>query len=195
MFFLQGILFGLMVAAPVGPMSLFCMHCTLRKGVAAGLFTGFGIACADFLYGGLAVSGFSFLQAFLHYQKWLRMGGGIFLACLGLSIFLKKPGLKRVEASSHGGTWFSAFGLTLSNPATILSFMALIFSRGLEKPGEGLFAPFSVALGIGVGSFMWWVAWVGLVSKAGKLLPDKVLAGVQLGSGLAFLAFAAACFF
>jgi threonine/homoserine/homoserine lactone efflux protein len=190
--FLHGLMFGILVAAPVGPMSMLCMHRTILKGPRAGVLTGLGIACADGLYGVLAVSGWSIVPGILKYQTWFRVGGGIFLAYLGISILLKKQNSEARAITKHGGDWLSAFGLTLSNPPTILAFMALIASH---KIGSGSLAGSGLtALGIGLGSFLWWNLVVFLVSRAHHALPDGAVLWVNRVSGLVFLVFAVACF-
>ena len=189
---LQGLLFGILIAAPVGPMSTLCMQTTLQKGPKAGYFTGMGIASSDTLYGILAVSGWSLLGVLIHYENWFRMVGGIFLAYLGLSILFSKAGKKLEVPSGHGWTWLAACALTLSNPATILSFMALIASHRLETGTSWDSA--MMALGIGLGSFVWWVFLVSVINRARKALPDPAIRWINRLSGLAFLAFAITCF-
>ena len=46
---LQGILMGLVVAVPVGPLGLLCVNRALMLGAVYGLFSGLGVATADAL--------------------------------------------------------------------------------------------------------------------------------------------------
>ena len=46
---LQGIVMGLVVAVPVGPLGLLCISRALMVGPACGLFSGLGVATADAL--------------------------------------------------------------------------------------------------------------------------------------------------
>src|SRR5262249_54895316 len=53
----KGILAGVAIAAPVGPVNILCISRTLMKGRRAGLVFGLGAAAADTIYG--AIAGFS----------------------------------------------------------------------------------------------------------------------------------------
>lgn len=189
---LDGMLFGILIAAPVGPMSTLCIQTTLNRGPKAGYFTGMGIASGDTLYGILAVSGWSVLTVLIHYQNWFRMVGGGFLAYLGISLLFSKAGKRLETPSGNGWTWLATFALTLSNPATILSFMALIASHRLETGNRD--DSVMMALGIGLGSFLWWVFLVSVITRARKALSDPAVQWINRLSGSAFLAFAATCF-
>ncbi|NJL05166.1 MAG: hypothetical protein HC911_09745, partial [Chloroflexaceae bacterium] len=74
---LQGIILGVAIAAPVGPIGLLCIRRTLHAGWWAGVAAGLGAATADALYGGLAVSGLSIVTSTLiGVQAWLQFGAG-----------------------------------------------------------------------------------------------------------------------
>jgi threonine/homoserine/homoserine lactone efflux protein len=49
--FLEGILFGFLIAVPVGPIGLLCINRALSGGAAYGLVSGLGIATADAIAG------------------------------------------------------------------------------------------------------------------------------------------------
>ena len=52
-FFFKGLLLGVSIAAPVGPMGVLCIRRTVEQGIRAVFFTGVGIALADFCYGSI----------------------------------------------------------------------------------------------------------------------------------------------
>jgi len=80
----QGILIGLVVAVPVGPLGLLCINRSLMLGALAGLASGLGVASADALAAGIAALGISLVSDFLvEYQILLRLIGGLFLCVLG----------------------------------------------------------------------------------------------------------------
>jgi threonine/homoserine/homoserine lactone efflux protein len=53
-FFLKGLIVGLSIAAPVGPIGILCIRRTLAHGRAAGFVSGLGAATADAMYGAAA---------------------------------------------------------------------------------------------------------------------------------------------
>ena len=56
-YIIQGMLIGLVVAVPVGPLGLLCINRSLMLGALAGLASGLGVAGADVLVGGIGALG------------------------------------------------------------------------------------------------------------------------------------------
>jgi len=197
-FFLQSIAIGFSIAAPVGPIGVLCIRRTLANGRRSGLFSGLGAATADATYGMVAAFGLSFVSAFLiNQQVWLQLVGGLFLGYLGLKIFLAAPAAIEPGAtqSNATGDFASTFLLTLTNPATILSFTAIFAGLGLANTGGDYRAASLMVLGIFFGSALWWVTLSGVVGLfRHKFTPQRLrwvnrLAGtVILGFGLLILA-------
>jgi threonine/homoserine/homoserine lactone efflux protein len=158
-FFLEGILFGFLIAVPVGPIGLLCINRALAGGVAYGLLSGLGVATADAIAGGIAALGLTLVYSLLvSHQPWLRLIGGLFLCYLGFRIFMTKPTGQAPAATANGllGAYTSTFFLTLSNPVTILSFFAIYAGWGVESLRGEYFPAALLTLGIFVGSALWW---------------------------------------
>jgi len=71
-----GIIVGLMIAMPVGPVNILCIQRTLEAGWKSGVISGLGAAAADMLYGGIA--GFSItlvVQFLVRQQFWIHFLG------------------------------------------------------------------------------------------------------------------------
>ena len=89
---LLGIVIGLMVAVPVGPLGLLCVNRALSRGPLHGLFSGMGVATADALAAGITALGMTLISDFLiDHQTFLRTVGGLFLCYLGIKIYRTKP--------------------------------------------------------------------------------------------------------
>src|SRR5437879_6306196 len=133
-FFLRGVLIGLSIAATVGPMFVLCVQRTLQKGYLYGLLSGLGIATADGVYGSIAGFGLTAITTFLVHQKtWIRLIGGLFLLYLGIRTLFIEPAAQAATAQRGNllGTYLSTLALTLTNPATILSFTAIFMGIGI----------------------------------------------------------------
>jgi threonine/homoserine/homoserine lactone efflux protein len=157
--FLQGALIGLSIAAPVGPIALLCIRRTLAHGRLAGFISGLGAATADGLYGAIAGFGLSFLsQSLLEHQQWLRILGGLYLCYLGTRIFLSKVAERTIEQNRKGlaGAYASTFLLTITNPVTIIAFLAVFAGLGVTAGGDPRDAGELVA-GVFLGSASWWL--------------------------------------
>lgn len=183
---------GLVVAVPVGPLGLLCINRALVMGPWCGLLSGFGVATADALAAGIAALGISLVSAFLtDHQTGLRFIGGVFLCYLGLKIYNCDP--TRQAPSNDFNGWFGAYAttflLTLSNPVTILSFIAIYAGWGIESLSGHYFAAAILMLGVFIGSAMWWIAlFVGLTTFRDKF-SMRVLRWIHKISGLVIASF------
>ena len=86
----KGLMAGLAIAVPVGPVNVLCASRTLSKGRLSGLMSGFGAATADALYGAIAGFSITFLIEFLEREEfWIRVVGGVLLVAIGVMYFRK----------------------------------------------------------------------------------------------------------
>jgi threonine/homoserine/homoserine lactone efflux protein len=190
-FLFKGVIIGFSIAAPVGPIGVLCIRRSLAEGRQIGLATGLGAATADAAYGAVASFGLTVISSFLvGHRLWLNFLGGLFLCYLGLRTFMSKPSEQAAEV--RGGGLFSAFlstlFLTLTNPMTILSFVAVFAGFGLGASPD-FFSASAMVLGVFVGSALWWL----LLSSGVALFRSRVSTGwmqaVNRLSGGVILAF------
>jgi threonine/homoserine/homoserine lactone efflux protein len=155
----KGIVVGLSIAAPVGPIGVLCIRRSLAEGQRVGFVTGLGAATADAVYGSVAAFGLTAVSGFLVAQKfWLGILGGLFLCYLGLRTFTSQPGEGELTMQRKGllSAYLSTFALTLTNPMTVLSFVAIFAGLGLAASPDYLAAS-SMVGGVFVGSALWWL--------------------------------------
>lgn len=158
--FLRGLLIGFSIAAPVGPIGVLCIRRTLVYGRWVGLATGLGAATADAVYGGVAGFGITVISLLLlSHQAIIRLVGGIFLCYLGIRTFTAEPADR--EPGAEGATllraYTSAVALTLTNPTTILSFIAIFAGAGAGTAKHPGTAAAILVPGVLLGSALWWV--------------------------------------
>lgn len=159
-FFLKGLLLGFSIAAPVGPIGVLCIRRTLAQGRAYGLVSGLGAATADAAYGAVAAFGLTAITtALVNQQFWLALGGGLFLCVLGAKTFVAQPSGQAAHESGRGllGAFASTLILTLTNPLTILSFVAMFAGLGLGKTVGDYATAGWMVLGVLGGSAAWWL--------------------------------------
>lgn len=192
-FLLQGLLIGFSIAAPVGPIGVLCIRRTLVSGRAAGLVSGLGAASADAFYGCIAGFGLTFISTFLVNQGvWLRWIGGLFLIYLGVTTFLSRPADQNQPAQRTGlvKAYFSTLLLTLTNPMTILSFVAIFASLGLAEQGSHQFLSVIIfVLGVFSGSALWWLLLSEGVNAFRKKFKLAALKWINRISGLVIIVF------
>src|SRR5579864_9335502 len=98
-FLTRGLLIGVSIAAPVGPIGLLCIRRSLEQGRGAGLAAGLGAATADAAYGCIAGFGLTAISGFLlAHGSGMRLAGGVALCILGMRTFLSAPPQRETQA-------------------------------------------------------------------------------------------------
>lgn len=191
--FIKGLIIGLAIAAPVGPIGVLCIQRSLHDGFKVGLMTGLGAAFADGTYGLIAGFGLTALSSLLiSYQFWIRLIGGLFLLYLGIKLFLT-PAQEKSAGKSDRSPWHAlgtTFFLTLTNPATILSFIAVFAGLGLNQTSSDYIHAIILVLGITLGSAVWWLLLSsGVAFILHHRLSPTVMHGINRFSGIIIFAF------
>jgi threonine/homoserine/homoserine lactone efflux protein len=159
----RGLVIGVSVAAPVGPMAILCLRRTLAQGRLMGFVSGLGVATADGCYGAIAAFGLTSISTLLVDQAdWVRIIGGLFLIYLGVTTASSTaPAQGAIDSTRRPADRLKAFGstlgLTLTNPTTILSFVAIFAGFGLADDNRGTGSAAALVIGVFVGSAVWWL--------------------------------------
>jgi len=192
--FLKGLIVGLSIAVPVGPIGILCIRRTLAQGRIIGLLSGLGAATADAFYGGIAGFGLTILSNFLIGQKiWLHLIGGGLLCILGVKTFLSRPAEQGTSVEGRDSLWnayLSTFFLTLTNPMTLLFFAAVFAGLGIGSERHHYVTAGILVSGVFIGSAMWWLVLVGFTGILQALFNLKRLQWLNRISGLIIIGFA-----
>jgi threonine/homoserine/homoserine lactone efflux protein len=172
----KGILIGILVSAPMGPIGLLCIQRTLNKGQWHGFFSGVGAALSDLFYAGIVCLGMGFVVDFIEgHQTVLKITGSFFLLLFGIYIFrsnpskqLQKP--KESSINSVSQSIISAFFLTLSNPFIIVVYIVLFSRFNFISPEEKMYSMLCGLLCILIGALSWWLLITFLVGKLRKVI-------------------------
>jgi threonine/homoserine/homoserine lactone efflux protein len=166
---------------------ILCIRRTILDGRLAGLFSGLGAATADSVFGIIAGFGLTVISdSLFYYQDLLRIGAAAFLLYVGISSLMTDPmARRRSDDDPQGlfGDFASTFALTITNPVTILSFIAIFGAIGFTGDEATLLHAAILVAGVWLGSFMWWF---GLVAGAGVLrmtFQRRHLVWINRGSG------------
>jgi len=192
--FVKGLGIGLALAAPIGPMGILCIRRTLRDGLLFGFISGLGIASADAAYGAIAAFGISAVASvLLDLEMQLRLVGGLFMLALGARILLKTTVPAENSAGASGarfaGAYVSCFVLTMTNPTTILTFVAVFAGLGLASSAGNYVAAISLVAGVFIGSTLWWLALCGSVSMLRQRMGPATIIWINRVSGAVIVAF------
>jgi threonine/homoserine/homoserine lactone efflux protein len=191
---LKSLVIGLSIAAPVGPIGLLCIQRTLAHGRAIGFASGLGAALADALYGAIGALGVSaVVSSMVAARVPLALGGAAFLAWMGVGL-LRTPAVATARAAQDTATpvraMLSVFVLTLANPMTILSFVAVFASIAAGHAASAGGAA-TMVLGVFLGSALWWLGLSTAVSSVRHRLGTRTMTVINRLSGAVLLAFAA----
>lgn len=203
--FLRGFAIGFAIAFALGPIGLLVIRRTIDRGWFYGLASGTGVAAADATYGAIAALGLTAITTVLvGIDRPLGIAGGailILLAVRSLRDALRggsgadssadaaegRAGVRRLASPASG--FASMYALTMTNPATILSFGALFASIGAGTGGAA--GASAVVLGVFTGSIVWWLLLTGLVAGVRTRLTPRIVRGLNIVSALLIGAFGA----
>ncbi|MGE1166524.1 LysE family translocator [Peribacillus simplex] len=191
-FLLKGLIIGFSIAAPVGPIGILCIRRTLENGRFVGFMSGLGAATADGLYGLIACLSLTVITNYLiNQQLWFQLIGGIFLGYLGVKTYKSKPSniLTKSKNEQNIKAYISTFFLTITNPVTILSFIALFSGLGIANSDIDLMAKLILVLGVLLGSILWWLFLSIVVSLLKNRINAYSLIIINKTSGLILLLF------
>ena len=187
-YLIKGIILGFSIAAPVGPIGLLCIRRTLAEGRMSGFVSGLGAATADSFYGFIAAFGLTAISGFLlSYQTPIRIVGALFLFYIAAKIFFSKPASKEAEAKNDVSllrSYTSTVVLTLTNPTTILSFIAVFAGLGIGMNAHSYTSAGSTVLGVFIGSAAWWLLLSTIVGLLHHKISDKSMIWINRIAGI-----------
>lgn len=199
-FLIKGLMIGLSIAAPLGPIGILCINRTLAEGPRLGFICGLGAAAADALYalaGTVALSAIA--QWIISDRVELRAVGGVFLIYLGARTFMR-PGsvlpvtgkLPSLLPKGWHAAFMSTFLLTLANPMTMLSFAAVFAGLGVTPAGviKGTNSTAAAMVaGVFLGSALWWLILSSVIGRLRHYIGARILTLINRVSGTVLTAF------
>jgi threonine/homoserine/homoserine lactone efflux protein len=191
-FFAKGVIAGFIIAMPVGPVAVMCIHRTLAQGSLYGYVSGLGAAAGDTVFGAIAAFGLGFLaDDLMAHNQILRFVGGAILCLLGVRAMLTRhlPDPAAEDRRSYFGDGFSAFAVTVTNPITLISFAAVL--AGLDIHGVTDHVRWSIALTSGVfsGATAWWLLLTTITMGFRAYMTDARLLWLTRATGVLIAAF------
>ena len=100
----QGVVIGLTVAAPIGPMGILCIRRSVTFGRSLGLATGLGTASAHAIYGLVAFAGVRGLcAAVIDHGSALRHVSGLLIVALGVRTHARRRAATGERSGSRAG--------------------------------------------------------------------------------------------
>lgn len=187
-FILKGIIIGLSISVPLGPIGMLTIQRTLHKGRKFGFFTGLGATTSDLVYIVLTLFFLNFIQQFIEDQKLIiQIGGSIIICIFGLYIFKSNPAiqpkLKTPENENLFKDYITSFLLTFSNPLIVFVMLALFARFEFVATEVKWYELITGILSIVTGAVLWWSLLTFFASKFKKFLNMRGLKLINIITG------------
>ncbi|MFZ0004578.1 MAG: LysE family transporter [Methanoregula sp.] len=192
--FINGIIIGIALAAPVGPIAFLCIQRSLANGSLHGISSGLGVATADAFYATVAAFGLALISDFLlARQRFFRLFGGLALIVIGIRIVFSEPPQSAItqEKESFIADYSTMLVIALANPLTILFFTIIIPGFGVVISGNTWLNPAIFVIGVFLGELGWWIFLCGTLGSMRDYLTRERLHLINRIAGFVIALFGA----
>jgi threonine/homoserine/homoserine lactone efflux protein len=199
--FIQGMIIGLTLAVPVGPIALLCIQRAVTNGRLHGIVSGIGVATADSFYAGVTLFGLTVISGLIiSHQFSLRLAAGVILILVGIRIFLSVPATlsEKNEHETYLKDYLSMITIAIANPLTLVFFIVILPGFGVIFHENSVLSASVFVCGVFFGSTLWWIILCGTIGSirsrisAGHLKLINRISGVLIvifGAGMVLLLF------
>jgi threonine/homoserine/homoserine lactone efflux protein len=189
---LKGILLGLTVSMPLGPIGIILINRTIKRGMLSGFFSGLGLATADTLLALLAGVGFTVIISFIKEERFIiSIIAGLIIIGVGLKVFLSNPVKDiRNREKTDKSLWrdyYSVFVLSISNPYTIFIYVAFFSGVQINGNVRPELVPFFLVPGVLIGTIGWWFFLSYFVSRFKKRIRLRLIVRLTKIAGIIIL--------
>ncbi|MDE7419089.1 MAG: LysE family translocator [Muribaculaceae bacterium] len=194
---LRGLVIGVVISAPMGPVGIYCLQRTLDKGRLSGFYTGIGAAVSDLIYCLLTGFGLSFIEDFINnHRSPIQLIGSVVLIFFGIWLIRKKPDGSIAADADHGspsreGDILKGFALTFSNPLILFLIIGLFAQFNFVIEGMKFYHYILGFVGIITGALGWWWLVTYFVDKLRGHFTQRTMKFINVVIGSVILIFAA----
>ncbi|MCD8177453.1 MAG: LysE family translocator [Tannerellaceae bacterium] len=169
----KGIVIGVLISAPMGPVGILCIQRTLNKGRWHGFVTGLGATLSDMIYTAITCLGMGVVVNFIEANQGpLQLIGSLLLGLFGYYIYKSNPvkslNKQDEQKQTFAQDFLTAFLLTFSNVLIVLLYIGLFARFGFILPEYSIGMLIGGIISIGVGAILWWFGITFIVSYMAK---------------------------
>lgn len=188
-----GLIIGVLVAAPVGPVNVLCIQRAIERGFWGGLAAGIGSVAGDGLIAlsaGLGVGAVS--GAVANHRAIIQIIGGLALIAFGLKLFYTTPRISMTPAGEREGATLKDFAwdipqtffLTITNPGAVLGLFAIFGGVSTFVEVKSTIDVLLMVAAIMTGSLLWWIGLSNLISRYRHLIDAERLRAINRIAGI-----------
>ncbi|WP_072394879.1 LysE family transporter [Hyphomicrobium sp. CS1GBMeth3] len=196
-----GMLIGVLVAAPVGPVNVLCIQRAIERGFWGGLAAGIGATLGDGLIALFAALGVGAISGAIEYHRnTIQVVGGIALMAFGVILYKAPPKLAAVQTETfHAGSslrdyaWDipKTFFLTITNPGAVLGLFAIFGGVSSFVEVDSKIDALTMVASIMAGSLLWWLSLSHLIGRLRHRFSPDHLAYTNCIAGALLIGFGA----
>jgi threonine/homoserine/homoserine lactone efflux protein len=193
-FFIQGIVIGLTLAVPIGPISLLCIQRTIADGRLHGVISGLGVSTADSFYAAITVLGLTAISSLIvTYQYLFRSLAGVILVLIGIRVFMLVPAgvSEKSEHETYFKDYLSMVVIAIANPMTLIFFLVILPGFGVIIQESAFLPATGFVVGVFFGSAIWWIILCGSIGSVRSRISVKNLGLINRISGVLISCFGA----
>jgi threonine/homoserine/homoserine lactone efflux protein len=221
----SGLIIGVIISAPVGPVNIVCIQRTLERGFWGGFAAGLGAVLADGVIASGAAFGLTAISGIMSdNQQMIQLVGGLIIIAFGVKLYFAKPRLARQKQTTwaqlrrivdrvpdklrpalrfqiwrvlpHASVIPQTFFLTITNPGAILGLFAIIGGVGSVIGGITTYIEAMILVfSIMLGSLMWWAILARIIETLRDRINENRLKVINQIAGVAMLVFGGVLFF
>ena len=193
-----GLIIGILVAAPVGPVNVLCIQRAIERGFWGGVAAGIGAVLGDGLIALFAAMGVGAISgAVSDYRTAIQIVGGLALAVFGLKLYLTEPRLAalsdahRESASLKDFAWDipQTFFLTITNPGAVLGLFAIFGGVSTFVEVKSNIDALTMVAAIMGGSLGWWILLSEFIGRIRHRIDPSRLGLINRIAGIALIGF------
>lgn len=195
-YFLTGVVVGVVIAAPVGPVNIMCIQRTLERGFWGGIAAGLGAVAGDGLIATFAAFGMTATSALIKANKPLiQLVGGLVLLAFGVKLFMTRPRSNTTPVKGirhHAAAIPQTFLLTVCNPGAVLGTAAIFGGLGALVGGvRDYWDAALIVFGVMCGSLVWWATLARIIATIHHRLDEASLRLINRIAGIVLAGFGA----
>jgi amino acid transporter lysE len=188
----KGIIMGLILSLPFGPVGIYCMELTIREGKWKGYITALGMVTIDVVYSGVALIFLTRVKDYIiKYENYLSLVIGIFLLIISVRKLMNKVEINeiKIDFKSMLQNYLTGLGFAIVNISSIL-IIASVFTvlRVLQPEIPLKKTVIETLIGVGTGGMSLWFLTCTLITHFKKLFSEeKVIKAIKIANIMIFV--------
>lgn len=193
MLFLKGLITGIILSLPFGPMGIYCMEKTMSEGEKQGFASAMGLVSCDILYGIVALLFLNKVSFFItDYSLYFKILVAVFLVIIGVNKL--KTDVELHDTTDKDKTLFqdylTTFGLAIMNITGILLVVGIYTVLQIHSDSHPKMIEVAELIGgIFTGGTSLWIGTIYVLSHWRKKVTNKTITIISKITGGIILAF------